>query len=119
MSVATAYRYFPNTRSLQVDGTVARRHNMPDYDAVLAAAGDDLVERIAALVRAIATWQLSDEAVWRRVQQATLERWFAQVEALITTRDAAQLSPRRPPRRWSGRPALWLRAQNLARRRPD
>ncbi|MFF1822641.1 TetR/AcrR family transcriptional regulator [Kribbella sp. NPDC058245] len=80
VSVATAYRYFPNTRSLQADASVAPRHNMPDYDAVLAAAGDDPLVRIEALVRSIATWQFGDEAVWRRVQQATLERWFAQVD---------------------------------------
>jgi len=80
VSVATAYRYFPDIRSLQVDASVAARHTMPDYQAVLAAAGDDPLVRIEAVVRAIATWQLGDEAMWRRIQQATLERWFAQAE---------------------------------------
>ncbi|WP_427890807.1 TetR/AcrR family transcriptional regulator [Kribbella sp. GL6] len=78
VSVATAYRYFPNPESLRADAAVAAARTQPDFAAVLGAAGDDPVQRIEVLVRAIATWQLSDEPVWRGVLRATLERWFAQ-----------------------------------------
>ncbi|MER7249094.1 TetR/AcrR family transcriptional regulator [Kribbella sp. NPDC000426] len=80
VSVATAYRYFPNPESLRADAAVAATATAPDFEAVLADAGDDPVVRIEALVRAIATWQLNDEPVWRGVLRATLERWFAQYD---------------------------------------
>ncbi|MFF0270831.1 TetR/AcrR family transcriptional regulator [Kribbella sp. NPDC004536] len=85
VSVATAYRYFPNPESLRADAAVAAARTQPDFAALLDAAGDDPVVRIEVLVRAIARWQLNDEPVWRGVLRATLERWFAQHESTTRT----------------------------------
>lgn len=80
VSVATAYRYFPNPESLRADAAVAAARDTPDFEQLMADAGDDPVVRIEVLVGTIARWQLNDEPVWRGVLRATLERWFAQYD---------------------------------------
>jgi AcrR family transcriptional regulator len=80
ISVATAYRYFPNPKSLRADASLAVTRSMPSFDALLADKGDDPAVRIELLIRAMGKWQFDDEPIWRGVLQATLERWFAQWE---------------------------------------
>jgi AcrR family transcriptional regulator len=81
ISVATAYRYFPNPQSLRADAAVSATRNLPTFDEVLADAGDDPFDRIEKVIRFVAAMQFGDEPVWRGVLHATLERWFAQWEA--------------------------------------
>ncbi|MEU0092024.1 TetR/AcrR family transcriptional regulator [Kribbella sp. NPDC006257] len=81
VSVATAYRYFPNPQSLRADAAVSATRNMPTFEEILADAGDDPFVRIETVIRHAAAMQFGDEPVWRGVLHATLERWFAQWEA--------------------------------------
>jgi len=81
VSLATAYRYFPNPQSLRADAAIRAFHTGPDLEALMARAPDDPAVRLETLVRAIARMQLADETLWRGVLQATLERWFAQTSA--------------------------------------
>jgi AcrR family transcriptional regulator len=80
ISVATAYRYFPNPKSMRSDAAVSATRDFPTFDEVLANAGDDPLVRVELLIRTIGRLQFADEPVWRGVLQATLERWFAQWE---------------------------------------
>ena len=80
ISVATAYRYFPNPKSLRADASVSVTRDLPSFEEVLADAGDDPAVRIELLIRTIGRWQFEDEPIWRGVLQATLERWFVQWE---------------------------------------
>jgi hypothetical protein len=41
-------------------------------------AGDDAADRVDVMVSAVADMQLGDEALWRTLLRATLERWSAQ-----------------------------------------
>ncbi|MEU6380458.1 TetR/AcrR family transcriptional regulator [Streptomyces sp. NPDC046909] len=70
VSVATAYRYFSHPRDLLRESrTVAR-----GFEAV-ADLPEDPAERIDLTVSRTADLQLGDEAVWRAVLRASLERW--------------------------------------------
>jgi AcrR family transcriptional regulator len=70
VSVATAYRYFSNPQDLlRETQTVAR-----GFEA-LADLPDDPAERLDLVVSRTADLQLGDEAVWRAVLRAALERW--------------------------------------------
>jgi AcrR family transcriptional regulator len=94
VSVATAYRYFPNPQSLRSDAAVAATRDLPGFEEMLAEAGDDPLVRIETIIRTSARWQFGDEPVWRGVLHATLERWFAQWEAggeMVPVRSTARL----------------------------
>src|SRR6266545_7284345 len=78
VSVATAYRYFPNPQSLWAD--MATRTGIPGYPDFLDQLPDDPEAAIDVVVREVARFQLADEALWRGVQRATLDRWFSQVD---------------------------------------
>jgi len=78
ISVATAYRYFPNPKSLRSDASVSATRDFPGFAEVLADAGDDPLVRIELVIRTTARLQFGDEPVWRGALQATLERWFTQ-----------------------------------------
>jgi AcrR family transcriptional regulator len=78
VSVATAYRYFPNPQAMWSEVAAKQANeNMPEF---LANLPEDPEERIDAVVRKVAGFQLGDEAVWRGVLRATLDRWFSQTE---------------------------------------
>ena len=78
VSVATAYRYFPNPQSLWSD--MATRTGGPGYLDFLNHLPEDPEAAIDVVVREIAQLQLADEALWRGVLRATLDRWFNQAD---------------------------------------
>lgn len=78
VSTATAYRYFPNPQSLWAD--LATRQVSGRYPEFLEGLPADPVARIDAVVRAVTEFQLADEAVWRGVLRASLDRWFGQAD---------------------------------------
>lgn len=70
VSVATAYRYFSHPGELlQETQSVAR-----GFEAVADLPADP-AERLDLTVSRVADLQLGDEAVWRAVLRASLERW--------------------------------------------
>jgi AcrR family transcriptional regulator len=70
VSVATAYRYFSHPGELlQETQSVAR-----GFEAVVDLPADP-AERLDLTVSRVADLQLGDEAVWRAVLRASLERW--------------------------------------------
>lgn len=77
VSPATAYRYFPNPQSLWLE-LAATAPDLPTIAEILDGASQDPEERIDRVVTAVAGFQLRDEATWRALLRATLERWFAQ-----------------------------------------
>jgi AcrR family transcriptional regulator len=77
VSTATAYRYFPNTESLWAD--VAIRHG-PRMQEVIADLPAEVEERIDVVIRRMAESQFADEAVWRALLRASLDRWLQQVD---------------------------------------
>lgn len=83
VSVATAYRYFPNPASLWVDVAARLGREMSDFDADLP---DDVEDRIETVVRRIAAAQFADEIVWRSLLHGALERWFGQQELPVERR---------------------------------
>jgi AcrR family transcriptional regulator len=78
VSPATAYRYFPNMRVLMLE--VATREAQPKIDDLLAVLPEDPEERIDALVTVVTGFQFDNEALWRAVLSAILERWLAQAD---------------------------------------
>lgn len=78
VSVATAYRYFPNPQSLWAD--MATRTGIPGYPDFLKELPADPEAAIDVVVREVARFQLADEALWRGVLRATLDRWFNQLD---------------------------------------
>jgi len=78
VSPATVYRYFANTQSLMLE--VATREAQPKIDAALADLPEDPEERIDALVATVTRFQFENEALWRSVLKAILERWLSQVD---------------------------------------
>jgi AcrR family transcriptional regulator len=78
VSPATAYRYFPNMRVLMLE--VATREAQPKIDDLLAVLPEDPEERIDALVTVVTGFQFGNEALWRAVLSAILERWLAQAD---------------------------------------
>ena len=78
VSVATAYRYFPNPQSLWAD--MATRTGIPGYPDFLEHLPDDAEAAIDLVAREVAGFQLADEALWRGVLRATLDRWFSQLD---------------------------------------
>lgn len=78
VSAATAYRYFPNPQSLWAD--MATRTGAPAYPDFLDHLPDNAQAAIDVVVREVARFQFADEALWRGVLRATLDRWFSQVD---------------------------------------
>ncbi|MFJ9242623.1 TetR/AcrR family transcriptional regulator [Streptomyces sp. NPDC101776] len=75
VSLATAYRYFSSPQELLQETQLLVR--TPDFTADLPA---DPAERLDTLISRVAEFQLGDEAVWRALVRAGLERWFTQHE---------------------------------------
>ncbi|WP_229882491.1 TetR/AcrR family transcriptional regulator [Streptomyces alanosinicus] len=70
VSTATAYRYFSHPSDLLLEARTLMR--APD---VLADLPDDPAERLDMVVSRIADTQLGDEAMWRALLRATMDRW--------------------------------------------
>lgn len=75
VSLATAYRYFSSPQELLQETRLLIR--TPDVTADLPA---DPAERLDTLISRVAELQLGDEAMWRALVRASLERWFTQHE---------------------------------------
>jgi AcrR family transcriptional regulator len=69
VSVATAYRYFSNPNDLVLEAAT------PHVPQIMADLPDDPADRIDELVRRLAEIQFGDEALWRAMLRADLERW--------------------------------------------
>jgi AcrR family transcriptional regulator len=78
VSPATVYRYFANSQALMLE--VATREAQPKIDAALVDLPEDPEERIDALVATVTRFQFENEALWRSVLKAVLERWLSQVD---------------------------------------
>jgi AcrR family transcriptional regulator len=77
VSTATAYRYFPSPESLWAD--VAIRHG-PLIQEVIADLPAEAEQRIDVVIRRMAASQFADEAVWRALLRASLDRWMQQAD---------------------------------------
>ena len=75
VSLATAYRYFSSPQELLQETQLLV--GIPDVTADLPA---DPAERLDTLIARVAELQFGDEAVWRALVRASLERWFTQHE---------------------------------------
>lgn len=73
---ATAYRYFPTPESLLSEAALTV--GAPDPDATFAQiAPNDPIALIDAAVRSVAQYSFRNEAMFRGVVRATIDRWFA------------------------------------------
>jgi len=72
VSPATVYRYFPSMRALVLE--VASEEAAQRIEHMVAALPADPEQRIDALVGGIAGFHLDNEALWRGVLNASLER---------------------------------------------
>lgn len=72
VSVATAYRYFSSPQELLLETRTVTR--APELLADLPA---EPAERLDAMVSRTAEMQFADEALWRALLRAALERWDA------------------------------------------
>lgn len=75
VSLATAYRYFSSPQELLQETQLLVR--TPDFTADLPA---DPAERLDTLIARVSAFQFGDEAMWRALVRASLERWFTQHE---------------------------------------
>lgn len=73
VSTATAYRYFSSPPELLQEAQTLLR--TPD---VLADLPADPAQRLDAIVSRVADLQFGDEAMWRALLRAGMERWFQQ-----------------------------------------
>ena len=79
VSTATAYRYFPNPQSLWAElAVLPSQAQKVDFAQLIDDTGEDPDERVDTLIRYVADMQFGDEAPWRALIKASLERWFAQ-----------------------------------------
>jgi AcrR family transcriptional regulator len=89
VSVATAYRYFSNPNDLVLEAAT------PRVPQIMADLPDDPAGRIDEVVRRLAEIQFGDEALWRAILRADLERWAHEVvrdpEARVPTRGSNRL----------------------------
>jgi AcrR family transcriptional regulator len=89
VSVATAYRYFSNPNDLVLEAAT------PRVPQIMADLPDDPADRIDEVVRRLAEVQFGDEALWRAILRADLERWAQQAvldpEARMPTRGSNRL----------------------------
>jgi len=77
VSVATAYRYFSNPNDLVLEAAVHEAAT-PRVRQIMANLPDDPANRIDEVVRRLAEFQFGDEALWRAMLRADLERWAQQ-----------------------------------------
>lgn len=77
VSNATAYRYFPNPQSLWAEVAVQQGVSA-GLLRFLEDLPDDPGARLDTVIRNVATYQFADEALWRGLLRATLDRWFSQ-----------------------------------------
>ncbi|MEU1406388.1 TetR/AcrR family transcriptional regulator [Streptomyces sp. NPDC005728] len=75
VSTATAYRYFSSPPELLQEAQTLLR--TPD---VLADLPSDPAQRLDTLVSRVADMQFGDEAMWRALLRASMERWLQQAE---------------------------------------
>jgi AcrR family transcriptional regulator len=96
ISVATAYRYFTSAEDLwwEASASTITQAAIAHTDALIMAAGDDPQARLEAFVRDMGFHMLDNQALFRRVAKAALERWFAQADS-----DDAEKAPVREGRR--------------------
>jgi AcrR family transcriptional regulator len=89
VSIATAYRYFSNPNDLILEAAT------PRVPQIMADLPDDPADRIDEVVRRLAEIQFGDEALWRAMLRADLERWAHEVvldpEARVPTRGSNRL----------------------------
>jgi AcrR family transcriptional regulator len=89
VSVATAYRYFSNPNDLVLEAAA------PHVPQIMADLPDDPANRIDEVVRRLAEFQFGDEALWRAMLRADLERWAQQAaldsEERVPIRDSNRL----------------------------
>ena len=89
VSVATAYRYFSNPNDLILEAAT------PHVPEIMADLPDDPADRIDEVVRRLAEIQFGDEALWRAILRADLERWAQEAvldpEARVPTRGSNRL----------------------------
>lgn len=89
VSVATAYRYFSNANDLVLEAATPR---VPE---IMADLPDEPADRIDEVVRRLAEIQFGDEALWRAILRADLERWAHEAaldpEARVPTRGSNRL----------------------------
>jgi AcrR family transcriptional regulator len=89
VSVATAYRYFSNPNDLILEAAT------PHVPEIMADLPDDPADRIDEVVRRLAEIQFGDEALWRAILRADLERWAHEAalnsEARVPTRGSNRL----------------------------
>src|SRR5829696_5980541 len=89
VSVATAYRYFSNPNDLILEAAT------PRVPQIMADLPDDPADRIDEVVRRLAEIQFGDEALWRAMLRADLERWAHEAgldpEARVPTRGSNRL----------------------------
>jgi AcrR family transcriptional regulator len=89
VSVATAYRYFSSPNDLVLEAAT------PRVPQIMADLPDDPADRIDEVVRRLAEVQFGDEALWRAILRADLERWAQQAvldpEARMPTRGSNRL----------------------------
>ena len=89
ISAATAYRYFPSADELWFEASeaaVAFEPKLREADERIAAAGDDPVDRLEAVVRCLGFTMLDDQAPYRRLAKGALEQWFTQVDTPLEDR---------------------------------
>lgn len=89
VSVATAYRYFSNPNDLVLEAAT------PHVPQIMADLPDDPADRIDEVVRRLAEIQFGDEALWRAILRADLERRAHEAaldpEARVPTRGSNRL----------------------------
>lgn len=78
VSVPTAYRYFSDPQELWLE--VALHSKVPPEPPADAFNdfGDDVAGRVDMAIQTLGWWMFDEEALWRNVVVATLQRWFAQ-----------------------------------------
>jgi AcrR family transcriptional regulator len=95
VSVATAYRYFSNPHDLVLEAA-AHEAATPRVREIMADLPNDPADRIDDVVRRLAEFQFGDEALWRALLRAELERWAQQAaldpEARVPTRGSSRLN---------------------------
>jgi AcrR family transcriptional regulator len=89
ISVATAYRYFPSAEELWFEAStaaVAFEPALVEAEARIAAAGEDPLDRLEALIRSVGFTMLDDQAPFRRLAKGALDQWFSQVDTPVEER---------------------------------
>jgi AcrR family transcriptional regulator len=81
VSPATAYRYFASTEDLADEAALELIDVIASTEVVTAAidaAGNDVHDRLEALIRTLGRKMLTEQMPFRQAAKAGLDRWFAQ-----------------------------------------